>query len=105
MPAPLFKKTIIAITLSILLPAEANADTAELEARILKLEKAIQAMQAQRDAQDKQLNLLTKELTAVDVQVTQAKIAKSEEKGMSKGTPVFAAFKDGVTLEDGTGNW
>lgn len=105
MPASLFKKTIIAITLSILLPTEANADTAELEARILKLEKAIQAMQTQREAQDKQLDLLTKELTAVDVQVTQSKIAKSEEKGTSKGTPVFAAFKDGVTLEDGTGNW
>lgn len=37
MPASLFKKTIIAITLSILLPTEANADTAELEARIFKL--------------------------------------------------------------------
>ncbi len=105
MSAPLCKEIIIAITLTTFLPAVANADTAELEARILKLEKAIQAMQAQREAQDKQLDLLTKELAGVDGQVTQSKITKSEEKGMSKGTPVFAAFKDGVTLEDGTGNW
>lgn len=59
----------------------------------------------QRAAQDKQLELLIKELTAVDSEVTQSKIAKSEEKGTSKGTPVFAAFKDGFNLEDGAGNW
>ena len=51
------------------------------------------------------LTLQSLRLVSWNWKVTQAKIAKSEEKGMSKGTPVFAAFKDGVTLEDGTGNW
>ena len=105
MSSPLFRKTIIATTLAAFLPTLAHADTTELEARILKLEQTIQAMQQQRIEQDKQLELLTKELVGVEGQVTQSKISKSEEKGQSKGTPVLANFKDGVSLEDGSGNW
>lgn len=45
MSAPLLKKTIIATTLVAFMPAAGYADTAELEARILKLEQTIQAMQ------------------------------------------------------------
>lgn len=62
-------------------------------------------MQQKWIKQDKQLELLTKELVGVEDQVTQSKITKSEEKGLSKGTPILANFKDGVSLEDGSGNW
>ena len=73
--------------------------------RIKELEAKMELMQQQRVEQDKQLELVTKELVGLENQINQSKIVKIEEKGSSKGSPVYAEFKDGVTLEDGTGNW
>jgi phosphate-selective porin OprO/OprP len=102
----LSKSALLSLTIAATLPLSAHAaDNAELEARIAQLEKIIQTMQQQHAEQDKQVEVMTKELVGVENQVSQAKIAKAEEKGSSKGSPVYAAFKDGVTFEDGTGNW
>lgn len=73
--------------------------------RIKELEAKMELMQQQRAEQDKQLDLVTKELVGLENQMSQSKITKTEEKGGSKGSAVYATFKDGVTLEDGTGNW
>ena len=62
-------------------------------------------LQQQRLEQDKQMELLTKELVGVEKKLSQSKIVKAEEKGASKGSPVYGNFKDGLVFEDGTGNW
>ncbi|TSA50396.1 MAG: porin [Nitrosomonadales bacterium] len=74
-------------------------------ARMQQLEKMMQQMQQQRAEQDQQLQALSKELMAVQEQLAQAKEGKMAEKGKSTGSPVYAAFKDGVTFEDASGNW
>ena len=83
----------------------ALAEESDALVRIKQLEAKMELMQQQRAEQDKQLELVTKELVGLENQMSQSKITKTEEKGSSKGSPVYAAFKDGVTLEDGTGNW
>lgn len=75
------------------------------ETRIRQLEQMMQQMMQQRAEQDKQIEMLTKELAGIENQLSQVRITKAEEKGSSKGSPVYAAFKDGITFEDGTGNW
>jgi phosphate-selective porin OprO/OprP len=77
----------------------------DAESRIRELENKVQLLIEQRAEQDKQIDILTKELVGISNQVSQAKIAKSEEKGSSKGNPIYGGFKDGLTFEDGTGNW
>ncbi len=94
-----------AVFVAMLIPFTVSAESADLEARIQQLEKTIQTMQQQRAEQDKQFELLSKELVGIEYQASQSKISKAEEKGSSKGSPVYATFKDGVKFEDGTGNW
>ena len=65
----------------------------------------VEQLQQQRAEQDKQMDLLTKELVSVENQLAQSKIVKVEEKGASKSVPVLANFKDGISFEDGSGNW
>jgi phosphate-selective porin OprO/OprP len=77
----------------------------DAESRIRELENKVQQLIQQRAEQDKQIDLLTKELVGIGNQVSQSKIAKSEEKGASKGNPIYGGFKDGLTFEDGTGSW
>ncbi|MDO9282461.1 MAG: porin [Methylotenera sp.] len=98
-------RLILPTFISTLFPLVVHAEGSDLEARIQQLEKTIQAMQQQRAEQDKQLELLTKELVGIGNHVSQSKIANAEEKGSSKGNPVFSTFKDGLVFEDGTGNW
>ena len=62
-------------------------------------------MQQQRAEQGKRVEILTKELTGLENQVSQSKITKTEGKGSSKGSPVYGSFKDGLVFDDGTGNW
>ncbi|MFM9912643.1 MAG: OprO/OprP family phosphate-selective porin [Methylophilaceae bacterium] len=81
----------VGMALLLALNGQAIADDAEAAARIEALEK--------------QLKVLSEELMAVQQQMAQTKDTKIEEKGKSKGNPVYASFKDGVTLEDGSGNW
>ena len=81
------------------------AGEVELEGRIKQLEETLKAMQKQRADQDKQLELLTKELAGVENQLSQSKNLKAEDKPKSKGSPVFANAKDGLVFDDGTGDW
>ncbi len=100
------KSTLLSLTIAVTFPLLASAaDNAELEARIQQLEKIIQTMQQQHAEQGKQVEVLTNEVVGVENQVSQAKIAKTEEKGSSKGSPIYGSFKDGLAFEDGTGNW
>ena len=102
----LSKRALLTTLISLSAPLSAHAaDNAELEARIAQLEKIIQTMQQQHAEQNKQVEVMTKELVGVENQVSQAKIAKAEEKGSSKGSPIYGSFKDGLAFEDGTGNW
>ncbi|MEO6117925.1 MAG: hypothetical protein ABIP37_02515 [Methylotenera sp.] len=82
---PLTKRVLLSSMIAVLMPLSAHAENADLEARIQQLEKALQTMQQQRAEQDKQVELLTKELVGIENQVSQSKITKSEEKGSSKG--------------------
>ncbi|HSI44032.1 MAG TPA: porin [Methylotenera sp.] len=100
------KNTLLACTVAAIFPLSTYAaDNAELEARIQQLEKIIQTMQQQQAEQNKHVEVVTKELVGVENQVSQAQITKSEEKGNSKGSPVYGSFKDGLVFDDGTGNW
>lgn len=97
------KITLVVIATTLSLPVYANE--VELESRIKQLEEALKIMQQQRAEQDKQVEILTKELVGIENQVSQAKTTKSEEKGKSKGNPVFATTKDGLVFDDGSGDW
>ena len=98
------QQRLVPTMIALLLPLAAQADS-DTEARIAELQKQMQIMSQQRAEQDKKIELLTKELVGIENQVSQSKINKAEEKGSSKGSPVYAAFKDGITFEDGSGNW
>jgi phosphate-selective porin OprO/OprP len=98
-------KKIALVLLANAIATNAWAGEAELESRIKQLEETLKAIQQQRAEQDKQLEVLTKELVGVENQLTQSKNTKAEEKGKSKGNPVFASAKDGLVFDDGTGDW
>jgi phosphate-selective porin OprO and OprP len=98
-------KRIVLAVLTTTLTTTAWAGDVELENRIKQLEETLKAMQLQRAEQDKQLEVLTRELVGVENQLTQSKNAKADEKGKSKGNPVFASTKDGLVFDDGTGDW
>ena len=83
----------------------AQADESDPNEQLKKLKQMVEQLQQQRLEQDKQMELLTKELVGVENQLSQSKIVKVEERGSSKGAPVLANFKDGVSFEDGSGNW
>jgi len=95
---------MVASLFSTLAPALMAAEV-DPETRIRQLEQMMQQMQQQRAEQDKQIEMLTKELVGIENQISQSKIAKAEEKGKSEGSPVYAAFKDGLVFDDGSGNW
>ena len=82
-----------------------QADESEPGEQLKKLKQMVEQLQQQRLEQDKQMELLTKELVGVENQLSQSKIVKAEEKASSKGAPVLANFKDGISFEDGSGNW
>ena len=83
----------------------AQADESDPGEQVKKLKQMVEQLQQQRLEQDKQMDLVTKELVGVENQLSQSKIVKAEEKGSSKGAPVLANFKDGISFEDGSGNW
>ena len=95
------------LTLALLsIPALAvKADETDTSQQLKKLQLMVEQLQQQRIEQDKQIELLTKELVGIENQVSQVKIVKAEEKGGSKGAPIYGAFKDGLVFEDGTGKW
>lgn len=103
----MFNRKLIAgaVAAAFLLPIASSAVELDAETRLKQLELMVQQMQQQRAEQDKQIELLTKELVGIENQVSQSKIVKGEEKGKSQGSPVYGAFKDGLVFDDGTGNW
>lgn len=103
-PSSLKFKILTLVFLSI--PAlVVKADETETSQQLKKLQLMVEQLQQQRTEQDKQIELLTKELVGIENQISQAKIVKSEEKGVSKGSPIYGGFKDELAFEDGTGKW
>jgi phosphate-selective porin OprO/OprP len=88
---------LLALAVAATLPQIAMAE-APSEDRIKQLEQIVQQMQQQRAEQDKQLQALTQELTAVQQQMAQGKQDKIEEKGKAKGNPVYASLKEGIVF-------
>ena len=78
------------ITIMVFVSTPALADS-DAESRMAELQK--------------QVEMLSKELQAIQQQLAQSKETQIQERDKSQGTPVLAAFKDGVVFEDGTGNW
>lgn len=87
----LTKRNLLSTIIAVLIPFAAYADGTDAETRMRDLEK--------------QLQVLSQELAAMQQQMANAKEDKVKEKGKSQDTPVYAAFKDGITFEDGSGNW
>lgn len=94
----------VALTVALILPQIAMAET-PAEDRIKQLEQIVQQMQKQRAEQDKQLRTLSQELSAMQQQMAQGKENDLKERGKSTGSPVLSNFKDGISFEDGSGNW
>lgn len=88
----------------VFLASGARADE-EAGDRLGQLERLLQKMQEQRAEQDRQIEVLAEELKAVQQQMATVKESRLGEKGRNAGNPVYAAFKDGLVLEDGSGNW
>jgi len=76
---------------AMLFPILACAEGTDAETRIRELEK--------------QLQVISQELTAMQQQMANAKEDKVNEKGKSQGNPVYGGFKDGLVFEDGSGDW
>jgi phosphate-selective porin OprO/OprP len=104
-PHSIHQRRLLALAIAGLFPLAAQAEGAATEDRIKQLEQIVQQMQQQRAEQDKQLQMLTEELAAMQQQMANSKEDRVKEKGKSEGRPVYAAFKDGLTFEDGSGNW
>lgn len=100
----LIPNAFILLSAQALLPSYLHAEESA-ETRIKALEAKVQQLIEQRAEQDKQLDLLSKELAGISQQAKQTKISKSEEKGKSKGNPVVANTKNGLSIEDGSGDW
>jgi phosphate-selective porin OprO/OprP len=88
----LTKRNLLTLIIAVLTPFAAYADgTTDAETRMRELEK--------------QLQVLSQELAAMQQQMANAKEDKIAEKGKSTGSPAYASFKDGLVFEDGSGDW
>jgi len=87
------------------LASTAYAQETDLGARVKVLESTLQAIQAQREAQDKQMQLLRDALTAINHKVSTPSAASIPNASKAHGNPVYADFKNGIHLNDETGNW
>lgn len=93
-----YRRLLLVAVLASAFPLAAQAEDASTEARMRELEQ--------------QLQTLSQELAAMREQLAASKSApadagkdKTAGQDQSKGSPVYAAFKDGVTLQDDSGNW
>lgn len=77
----------------------------ESSVRIRQLEAMMQQMMEQRAEQDRQMQVMAEELKAMQQQMANGKESDLKDRGKSTGAPVYAAFKDGISFEDGSGNW
>ncbi len=100
-----FPRRALMVCVAATLPLAAYAGEADPDARIRQLEQMMQQMQQQRAEQDKQMQIMAEELRAMQQQMAQGKENDLKERGKSSGAPVLANFKDGISFEDGSGNW
>lgn len=98
------QRQLVVLVLATIAPAVYAADEDSAD-RIRQLEAMMQQMQQQRAEQDKQMQVMAEELKAMQQQMAQGKESELKERGKSTGSPVLANFKDGITFEDGSGNW
>jgi phosphate-selective porin OprO and OprP len=96
-------KSIILMAVCATFTSTAYAQDDDVLARIKELETKMQLMQEQRAEQDRHIEQLNNELSSIENKV--ANTAVSDQKSKSKGSPVYAAFKDGVTFQDESGDW
>lgn len=102
---PVMRKLTALVLASLASTGYAADEATDAAARIQQLETMMQQMQQQRAEQDKQMQVMAEELKAMQQQMAQGKEDDLKERGKSTGSPVYAAFKDGLTFEDGSGNW
>lgn len=101
------KKNITAVAFATALSIGANAAFAENEggARIGEIEKMLQNLQRQREEQDSQIRELTAKLAEMQQQLAQPKTEKAGGENKSTGNALYGGYKNGVVLEDGSGDW
>ena len=91
------KRLLLAVALAAGFPAIAQAGDTATEARMQELERQLQA--------------LTQELATIRQQMAAAPAVGKPAQvpprpaGKAGGSPVYAAFKDGITFSDDSGNW
>ena len=91
------KRLLLAVALTAGFPAIAQAGDTATEARMQELERQLQA--------------LTQELATIRQQMAAAPAVGKPAQvpprpaGKAGGSPVYAAFKDGITFSDDSGNW
>jgi phosphate-selective porin OprO/OprP len=73
--------------------ADDNADD-----RIAQLQKMLEQQQKAMQEQQWQMKAMAEELKGLQQ-------SRADDKGKSEGSPVMAVFKDGLSFEDGSGNW
>jgi len=66
--------------------------------RVTQLQKMLEEQQKAMQEQQWQMKAMAEELKALQQ-------GRADDKGKSTGSPVMAAFKDGLVFEDGSGNW
>lgn len=94
-----YKRLLLGAALAGALPLAAQAADASTEARMRELEQQLQTLSQELAAMRAQL------AASPTAPTTIADDSKPNEQAASKGSPVYAAFKDGVTLQDASGNW
>ncbi len=92
------KGLLLAAVLMTAFTATAQAETGNTEARMRELEKQLQAL-------TQELAAMRQQMAAAPVANKQTEVVPSPEKKKVEGSPVYAAFKDGITFSDDSGNW
>jgi len=102
-----FGAHVFCVSIMLALPAAAfaqdsiEARLAELQKQVEALSQELRAMQQQRAEQDAKIQ----EMAKGSAPPAAGNEANRDGKDSGKGSPVFAAFKDGIVFEDDTGNW
>ena len=77
----------------------AQADESDPSEQVKKLQRMVEQLQQQRLEQDKQMDLLTKELVGVENQLSQSKIVKAEEKAAVRAHQYSPILKMALPLK------
>ncbi|MDR2874641.1 MAG: porin [Methylobacillus sp.] len=103
MSQPAYRPLVVALALALpTMPALAG----ESADRIQQLETMMREMQQQRAEQDKKMQLMAEELSAMREQMAQTKENNvANGAGKNEGSPVKASFKDGLVFSDDSGDW